>query len=146
MTALRIEPAPYLKPLPAISDLNAPFWEGLRQHEFRVPVCAECHQYNWVPYPACRTCYSERLVWTPVSGRATVWSFTAVHRGPGAFGLDTPYIMCLGQLEEQPRPCNVLSILTAVDPDDVTIGMPIEVGYVDIPSEHITMYEWVRRG
>ena len=146
MTVLRIEPAPYLKPLPAISELNAPFWEGLRQHEFRVPVCAECHQYNWVPYPACRTCYSERLVWTPVSGRATVWSFTVVYRGPGAFGLDVPYVMCLGQLDEQPRACNVLSILSDVDPDDVTIGMPIEIGYIDIPSEDITMYEWVKRG
>jgi uncharacterized OB-fold protein len=145
MVAQRTEAAPYLKPLPDISELATPFWDGLRQREFRVPVCAECGHYNWVPYPACRSCYSERLVWTPVSGRATVWSFTVVHRGPGAFSLDVPYVMCLGQLEEQPRPCNVLSILTSVDPAQVAIGMPIEIGFVDIPSEDTTMYEWVPR-
>ena len=145
MSPSRTESDPYLKPLPNVSELNSPFWEGLRRQEFQVPRCADCNDFNWLPYPACRSCLSERLVWTRVSGKATVWSFTVVHRGPGAFGLEVPYIMCLGQLEEQPRPCNVLAILRGVDPDDVTIGMPIEIGYVDIPSEDITMYEWVPR-
>ena len=142
---VRTEAAPYLKPLPEISELNQPFWDGLRRQEFRVPRCADCQQYNWVPYPACRSCLSERLIWTQVSGRATVWSYTVVHRGPGAFGLDIPYVMCIGQLEEQPRACNVLSILNGTDPDAVSIGTPIEIAYVDIPSENVTLYEWIKR-
>ena len=146
MTAMRIEPAPYLKPLPIRSEANQPFWDGLREHEFRVPVCAECHHYNWVPYPACRSCLSEQLVWTTVSGRGNVWSMSTVHRGPGAFQLDVPYTICIGELEERPRHCNVLAVLTGIDPDQISIGMPIEIGFVDIPSEDITLYEWVARG
>src|SRR5438270_1093682 len=134
--------ASYLKPLPDISDLNRPFWEGLAHHEFRVPRCADCGDYSWVPYPACRTCQSENQVWTLVSGRATVYSFSIVHRGPGAFNADVPYVLTLGQLEEQPRRCNVLALLVGVAPDAVRIGMPIEIGYVDIPAERVTMYEW----
>lgn len=145
MTTTRTESAPYLKPLPNVSDLNRPFWDGLAGHELKVPRCSACGDYNWVPYPACRSCLSEDQVWTTVSGRATVWSFTAVYRGPGAFGLEVPYVMCLGQLEERPRPCNVLAILRGIEPEEVRIGMPIEIGYVDIPSEDITMYEWVPR-
>jgi len=29
-----------------------------------VPRCADCGDYNWVPYPACRSCQSERQEWT----------------------------------------------------------------------------------
>jgi uncharacterized OB-fold protein len=137
--------APYLKPLPIISDLNRPFWDALADHEFRVPRCADCGDYNWVPYPACRSCLSERQVWTHVSGDATVFSFTVVHRGPGAFGADVPYVLALGQLVEQPRACNVLANLVGVDTEEVRIGMPIRIGYVDIPDQDVTMYQWVAR-
>jgi len=136
---------PYLKPLPEISDLNRPFWDALARHEFALPRCDECGDYNWVPYPACRSCLSERQTWTPVSGDATVFSFTVVHRGPGAFDADVPYVLTLGQLVEQPRACNVLAVLEGVDPGDVRIGMPIRIGYVDIPDEGVTMYRWVPR-
>ena len=136
---------PYLKPLPEISDLNRPFWDALARHEFALPRCDECGDYNWVPYPACRSCLSERQTWTPVSGDATVFSFTVVHRGPGAFDADVPYVLTLGQLVEQPRACNVLAVLERVDPANVRIGMPIRIGYVDIPDEGVTMYRWVPR-
>ena len=145
MPPTRIAPRPYLKPLPEISDLNRPFWEGLARHELRLPRCADCGDFNWVPYPACRTCQSENQVWTVVSGDATVFSFTVVHRGPGAFGTEVPYVMALGQLVEQPRPCNVLANLVGIDPEAVRIGMPIRLGYVDIPDEDVTMYEWLPR-
>ena len=54
----------YLKPLPEITELNRPFWDALKRHEFTVPRCADCGDYNWVPYPACRSCLSERQAWT----------------------------------------------------------------------------------
>jgi uncharacterized protein len=137
--------SPYLKPLPDVSSLNRPFWESLKRHEFRVPMCADCGDYNWAPYPACRSCQSERQEWTVVSGDATVFSFTVVHRGPGAFNADVPYVMALGQLVEQPRRCNVLANLVKVDPDDVRIGLPIKIGYLEIPGEDVTMYQWLPR-
>jgi len=145
MPETRTAARPYLKPLPEISDLNRPFWEGLQRHELRVPRCADCGDFNWVPYPACRSCLSENQRWTVVSGDATVFSFTVVHRGPGAFDADVPYVLALGQLVEQPRPCNVLANLVGVDPEAVRIGMPIRLGYVEIPDEDVTMYEWLAR-
>lgn len=55
MTMLDTAPAPYLKPLPAISPAHQPFFDALRNHQFVVPKCDNCGDYNWVPYPACRT-------------------------------------------------------------------------------------------
>ena len=60
---------PYLKPLPKKQPENAPLWEGLARHLFHVPKCDNCGAWNWVPYPACRNCLSEKLTWTKLSGR-----------------------------------------------------------------------------
>ena len=133
---------PYLKPLPNPSVLNAPFWDGLRAHEFRVPKCRNCGDYNWVPYPACRTCLSEDQEWTVVSGDATVWSYSVCHRGPGVFNDEVPYTVVLAKLVEEPRSLIVTSNLVDVDPASITIGMPIKVVYEDIPDEDITMFRF----
>jgi uncharacterized protein len=145
MTVLEAAPAPYLKPLPEISEANKPFFDALRRHEFTVPRCADCGDYNWVPYPACRSCLSENLAWTPVSGDATLYTFTVCHRGPGAFQAETPYVIALAELAEQPRPCLVLGNLVGTPVADVRIGMPLTIAYQEIPGEDITMWRWVAR-
>lgn len=137
--------ATYLKALPTISELNRPFWEALQRHEFVVPKCANCGDYNWVPYPACRSCQSENQEWTPVSGEATVFSYTIVYRGPGAFADDVPYAVILGELTEGPRPMLVLANSVGIPNEDLRIGLPIRISYEDIPEEEITLYKWTSR-
>lgn len=132
----------YLKPLPEVSERNQPFWEGLRAHEFRVPRCRDCGDYNWIPYPACRSCLSERQDWTPVSGEAVVWSFSVVHRGPGAFNDEVPYVVVLAKLREEPRSLIVTGNLVDIDAAEVKVGMPIKVVYEEVPEEDITVYRF----
>ncbi len=133
----------YLKPLPIPTIANAEFWDGVKRHEFLVPKCQDCGDFGWVPYPACRTCLSENLEWTKVSGDATVWSFSIVHRGPGVFADEVPYVVVLGKLVEEPRSLIVLADMVAdCPPESVSIGMPIEIAYEDIPEEDFTMYRF----
>jgi uncharacterized protein len=145
MTVLDEAGAPYLKPLPQVNEANRPFFEGLKNREFLVPKCEACGDYNWVPYPACRSCLSEEQTWTRVSGDATVYTYSVIHRGPGAFNADVPYVAVLGELTEQPRPMLVLGNLVGTDPDDIRVGMPIQIAYQDIPGEDITLWRWVAR-
>ena len=77
-----------------------------------------------------------------VSGDATVWSYSVVYRGPGAFALETPYVVVLAKLAEEPRPCIVTSNLVNADLASIKIGMPIKVVYEDIPEEDVTMYRF----
>src|SRR5262245_477125 len=79
---------PYLKPLPLKEPGNEPLWTALAQHRFVVPKCTECGAWNWVPYPACRECFSEKLEWTEISGNGTLFTYTIVHRGLGAFNAE----------------------------------------------------------
>jgi uncharacterized protein len=145
MTVLAEPAVPYLKPLPQVSDANREFFGGLKRREFLVPKCGQCGDYNWVPYPACRSCLSEDQTWTQVSGEATVYTYSVIYRGPGAFDADVPYIVALGELTERPRPCLVLANLVGTDPDQVRVGMPIKIAYQDIPGEDITLWRWVAR-
>lgn len=135
----------YLKPLPEITPANRPFFDALAEHVFVVPRCLACGDYHWVPYPACRSCLSESLAWTPVSGEATMYSFTVVHRGAGAYAAEVPYIVAMGELAEQPRPCLVIANLYGTAPDDLRIGQPLQIAFEDVPSEGITTYHWVTR-
>ena len=137
---------PYLKPLPNPTILNQEFWDGLKRREFLVPKCDNCGDFNWVPYPACRSCLSEDQTWTKVSGDAHVWSFSIVHRGPGAFQDEVPYAVILGKLVEEPRSMIVLANTVAgVDPASIHVGMPIKIAYEDIPDEDITIYKFAPR-
>ena len=145
MTVLAEAAAPYLKPLPQVTEANRAFFEGLGRREFLVPKCEACGDYNWVPYPACRSCLSENQTWTRVSGEATVYTYSVIYRGPGAFDADVPYVVALGELAERPRPCLVLGNLVGTDPDQIRVGMPIQIAYQDIPGEDITLWRWVAR-
>ena len=133
---------PYRKPLPIITEENRPFWNGLTRHEFLVPQCQNCGHYNWTPLLACRSCLSEQQSWTKVSGEGTIFTYSVIHRGPGAFGEEVPYILAVAELKEQPRPMLVMSNLINCPPEKVKIGMPIKIDYEDIPGEDVTLWRF----
>src|SRR3954469_21757567 len=133
---------PYLKPLPDVSEANRTFWEGLQRHEFLVPRCTDCGDYNWPPYPACRSCLSEDLAWTPVSGDATVFTYTLVNRGHGQFHDEAPYAIVMRKLAEEPRACVVIGNTRGIANDDLHIGMPVKIVYEDIADEDVTLWRF----
>jgi uncharacterized OB-fold protein len=132
----------YRKPLPQIGEENRAFWEGLRQGEFRAPRCRECGNFAWIPYPACRTCLSTDLEWVALSGNGVIFSYTIVHRGPGAFQDDVPYVVVLVEMEEKPQPMLVLAQLDDCPLDQVRIGLPVTVTFHEIPDEDVTLYRF----
>ena len=59
-----------------------------------------------------------------MSGRGTVYSYTTVLDPPAGFEAYAPYPVALVKLDEGPM---VTAQLTDLDPDDVRIGMPVEM-------------------
>ncbi len=59
-----------------------------------------------------------------MSGRGTVYSYTTVFDPPAGFEAYAPYPVALVKLDEGPM---VTAQLTDLDPDDVRIGMPVEM-------------------
>jgi hypothetical protein len=59
-----------------------------------------------------------------LSGRGTVYSYTTVYDPPAGFEGYAPYPVALVKLDDGPM---VTAQLTDVTPDEVTIGMPVDM-------------------
>jgi uncharacterized OB-fold protein/acyl dehydratase len=132
---------PARRPRPAVSADTEFFWEGCRRGELLIQRCAACGRLRHPPRPACGECGS--LDWDAVrsSGRGEVFSFV-VHHHPPVPGFEVPYVVALVALEEGTR---LVSNLVDVAPEDVRIGMPVEVSFLRV-DETLTLPVFRPRG
>jgi uncharacterized OB-fold protein len=123
----------YSRPLPRITEDNAPFWEAARRHELRLQRCDGCGRIWWPPAPVCPDCLGDRITWVPVSSRGTVSSFVVFHKAwfP-EFNRDIPYAVVQVELPEGPR---LTANLVDVPPGEIRIGMPVTVVFDDVTLE-----------
>lgn len=133
-TDLESRPDMLDRPLP---DVNHPFskafWEGCRRHELVLQKCGTCGKFRYYPRPFCPECRSPEFEWTRCSGRGTVYSFTVVHRPLTRWFKDKmPLVCAIVELEEGTR---MMSDVVGVDPDAVTVGMPVRVEFEDVTDE-----------
>jgi uncharacterized OB-fold protein len=125
------------KPLPHRTALAMPFWEGTRERELRLQRCMRCGAYRFPPQVLCRECLYEGTEWVATSGRGTVFSYVVQHRpATPAFADDVPYVVAVVELEEGPL---ILTNIVGCGRDEVSVGMPVEVDFVDATDE-ITLY------
>ncbi len=116
-------------PVPQITDDNAAFWTGGQRGELLITRCANCGYYIHPPSPRCPKCLSDDVAPSAVSGRGHVYTLT-INRQPWVPGLDVPFVLAVVELEEQPDLRLVTTIVDCV-PEDVEIGMPVEVTFAE---------------
>lgn len=91
--------------------------------------CVECGRLHFPPRPTCLSCGSPRFDPEPLSGKGEVHAVTVIARGsaPTEFreqqDVMGEYAVALVQLQEGPR---VVGQMTDCDPEEVTIGAPVE--------------------
>jgi uncharacterized OB-fold protein len=114
-------------------EVTRPFWEGCRERELRMPRCV-CGEYVWYPQPRCRACRSDRITWTRVSGRATLFTWTTVYRSlvPG-HARRLPYVTGLVELIEDPK-LRLATFLVAVHGIKLALGLPMQVDFEAIEN------------
>jgi uncharacterized OB-fold protein len=89
----------------------------------------------------CSSCGSTEYEWTAVSGRGTVFSYIVTHQAihPALAEL-VPHLVVLVELEEGVR---ITSNVVDCPPDEVAIGMPVEVTFERM-NEEITLPKFRR--
>lgn len=130
----------YDKPLPNIDADSQPFWDGLKEHKFLLFRCKTCSAWYW-PKAYCRNHDNEpfmaNLEWTEASGRGKIFSFNihywAFHPG---FKDDVPYAYALIELDEGPM---FSTMIVGGNPEDVKVGLPVEIVYEDHPDQGFTL-------
>ena len=113
------------RPQPPINLDNAFFWDGVAAGELRIQRCAGCATLRHPPRPMCGACQSTNWDTIVSSGRGEVYSY-AIHHHPQLPGIELPLVVILVALEEGVR---FVSTLTGAGPDEVHIGMPVELSF-----------------
>ena len=127
------KPKKYSKPLPHIDEENRPWWEALKRHELYLQKCRDCGFERYYPRTLCTNCLSPKTEWVRCSGRGTIYPFTVTNQNQAAGFRDSlPYVMAYVELDEGLK---MLTNIVDCPPDQVKIGMPVEVVYEDVTPE-----------
>ena len=131
----------YSKPLPELEGLTADFYGFCKEGELRFQRCTDCSAWRHVPRELCAACGSWEWEWARSSGRGEIFSFTIVGRAlHPAFDESVPYAPTVVELEEGVR---LLSEVKELPPDELEIGMPVEVVF-DAVTDEVTLPRFVR--
>ncbi|HEX3786235.1 MAG TPA: OB-fold domain-containing protein, partial [Pseudonocardiaceae bacterium] len=85
------------------------------------------------PRPLCPICWSDDIVPTPASGRATLYTYSTVYVNDLApFRDRLPYVAAMVELAEGPR---VMSTVVGCDPADLRVGMALTVDFQPLNDE-----------
>ncbi|MBA0047846.1 MaoC family dehydratase N-terminal domain-containing protein [Mycobacteroides sp. LB1] len=126
---------------PSWSRDSAYFWEGVAAHELRLQKRPD-GSLQHPPVPAVWQDKEAPVEYQVASGKGAVYSYV-VHHAPQVPGRTLPFVIALVELEEGVR---MLGELRGVSPDDVVIGLPVQVTYLDFPAEGDspawTLYAW----
>ncbi|MFP4394060.1 MAG: Zn-ribbon domain-containing OB-fold protein [Anaerolineales bacterium] len=98
----------------------------LRGQRYRLEgeVCDHCDAVIFPPRDICPECHQPAKTEHTLSGRGEVYTYSIVNHGPEGFEQYVPYTVALVKLEEGPM---ITAQLTDVAPDEVQIGMPVEM-------------------
>ena len=140
---------PYLSedlPVPVTEDdgLDAPFWEGTRQHRLKVQRCARCQTFQWGPEWICHQCLSYDMEWIEIEGRGIIYSWERVwHPIQPSLKDKVPYIIVLVELPHA-GDIRMIGNLLGDGNQAVDIGMPVIAAFEDHErgDQSYTLVQW----
>jgi uncharacterized OB-fold protein len=132
-------PVPVMRPL--ISPDTEFFWAGTAAGELRIQRCGNCAALRHPPGPMCPHCGATSPGYVTAAGTGEVYSYV-VHHHPPVPGKQLPIVVALVQLPEGVR---MVGELLGVRPDQVRVGLPVQVEFVRVDDE-LTLPAWREAG
>lgn len=113
-----------VKPMPVMTEISKPFWQGLKEGEIRIQQCNQCDGWVFFPRRHCSHCMSHDLVWKPVSGKGKLYSYTLT-RIPTLpeFADEMPQALAVVELEQGVR---INTTLVGLEEEQIKIGMELK--------------------
>jgi uncharacterized OB-fold protein len=114
-------------PIPAITELSAPFWAAGLEGTLQLQRCSACRHIRFPLDAICPRCLSPEHEWESMSGRGNVQTFIRFHRAYDPSWEDrVPYVVALIELEEGPV---LISNVIGEGALDVNVSDQVEVVY-----------------
>jgi uncharacterized OB-fold protein len=121
---------------------NQGFWEAAKQHKLVFQKCKDCGLLVHRPRPMCPRCNSMEKEWFHSTGEGVVYSWVNFVYANAAYpGIKVPYTVVVVEMAEGVR---IISNLYDVKPEEVYVGMPVEVVFDDI-ADDLTLPKFRRR-
>ncbi|WP_406401477.1 Zn-ribbon domain-containing OB-fold protein [Streptomyces sp. NBC_00879] len=113
--------------LPEADDFTRPFWDAATEGLLLIRRCRACAKAHHYPREFCPYCWSEDVDWERASGRATLYTWSVVHRNDlPPFGGRVPYTAAVVDLAEGPR---MMTEIVGCPEAELLIGMELEVTF-----------------
>ncbi|MFF6915414.1 OB-fold domain-containing protein [Streptomyces sp. NPDC012466] len=90
--------------LPEPDAFTQAYWDAAAEGRLLIRRCGACRRAHHYPREFCPHCWSEDVRWETASGRATLYTWSVVHRNDlPPFPERVPYVAAVVELAEGPR-------------------------------------------
>jgi len=121
------------RPLPLTDHRSEQFYAAAAEGRLLIQACDACDALQFYPRGHCLRCAATALSWREASGRASLHTFSVLHRTPNAeFADDLPYVLAIVELEEGVR---MTSRVVDVDHDRLRCEMPLQAVFRPIADD-----------
>lgn len=121
------------RPVPLPDHRSEQFYSAAAEGRLLVQRCEGCGALQFYPRGHCTRCFASNLKWSEVSGRATLHTYSVVHRTPNVeFADDVPYVLAIVDLEEGVR---MTSRVVDVAAEHLRCDMPLQVVFRPIAED-----------
>ena len=124
--------------LPTVDPETRPYWDAAKERRLLIRRCrsASCGEAYFYPRSFCPKCWSEDVEWEEASGRATLYTWSVVHRNDlPPFPERVPYVAAVVDLDEGPR---MMTNVEGCAFDALRVGMALQVDF-RVESDEITV-------
>ncbi len=110
---------------PDIDAFARRYWDAAAEGRLLLRHCRACARPHHYPREFCPYCWSEDVEWVRASGRATLYTWSVVHRNDlPPFGDRVPYVAAVVDLAEGPR---MMTEVVNCAESGLAIGMQLQV-------------------
>ena len=117
---------------PVAESFEEGFWNAVKQRKLVFQRCKECGQWLHPPRPMCHKCRSFDLEWVESTGKGKIYSYVVFTREVHPL-YRVPFEVVLVEMDDEK--VRFVSNMVDTDPDELYIGMPVEVEFVDINDD-----------
>lgn len=131
------------RPIPRRTPVSAPYFDAAREGRLSLQKCPR-DGFFFYPRSRCPDCLKDDWAWEDVSGKGVLYAFTTDRVGlDPAQRPQLPLVVAIVELAEGPR---LTTRIVGCKPEEVEVGMPVEVVFEDVDKETLIHFQPVGSG
>ncbi|MEU1411472.1 Zn-ribbon domain-containing OB-fold protein [Streptomyces sp. NPDC005731] len=129
---------------PEADAFTQTYWDAAARGRLLIRRCAACGRAHHYPREFCPHCWSDDVVWEAASGRATLYTWSVVHRNDlPPFRDRTPYVAAVVDLAEGPR---MMTEVVECEEAELRVGMGLRATFRAAGTAAVPVFLPWRRG